>query len=66
MAAATSDTLKFVKIPDADAATRADIPLVRKDTEAMELRLRAELTLPRWMTGLILTGVFSLIVTLFF
>jgi len=64
MAAATFDALKFVEPPG--AATQADIPLVRKDMDAMELRLRAELTLLKWMTGLILAGVFSLVLTSFF
>jgi len=66
MAAAIFDTPKFVGAPGTDAATQAGITLVRKDMEAMELRLRAELTLPKWMTGLMLAGVFSLVLKSFF
>jgi len=66
MAAATFDTLKFVQIPDADAAPLANITLVRKDIQAMELHLRADPALRKWMTGLMSAGVFSLILTSFF
>ncbi len=43
-----------------------DFSLVRKDLEATEFRLSAEIKLLRWMMGFLLAGVAALILKAFF
>lgn len=57
------------EVMDAALATKGDIQSVRADTASIKLELadvRSDIKILRWMLGLILAGVFSLIMKAFF
>lgn len=51
---------------EAELATKHDIDLLKRDLKELETRLVGELTLLKWMLGLLLGGVLALILKAFF
>ncbi len=47
-------------------ATKTDIQEVKRDIQALELKLEGQLTLIRWMLGILIAGVLSLVLKAFF
>ena len=47
-------------------ATKADIQEVKRDIQALDLKLEGQLTLVRWMLGILVAGVLSLVLKAFF
>jgi hypothetical protein len=77
MTAITFDTLKFVErltqaLAEAlasggqELATKADLRELRQEMVAHKAEILGELKLNRWMAGLLLAGVMSLILKAFF
>lgn len=51
---------------DADLATKQDIELLKRDIKELETKFIGELTLVKWLLGLLLGGVLALILRAFF
>ncbi len=51
---------------EAELATKQDIELLKRDIKELETKLTGELTLLKWMLGLVLGGVLALILRAFF
>ena len=51
---------------EAELATKQDIELLKRDIGDLETRISGELTLLKWMLGLLLAGVLALILKTFF
>jgi hypothetical protein len=49
-----------------DIATKGDIKELKRDIKELELRLDGEIKLLKWMMGVILAGVVSLVLKAFF
>lgn len=76
MTAITFDTHKFIRalkdagVPEvqaeSDLATKRDISDLRRDIDVRFERIDGELKLNRWMLGVLLAGVVSLVLKAFF
>lgn len=76
MTAITFDTHKFIRalkdagVPEvqaeSDLATKRDISDLRRDIDIRFERIDGELKLNRWMLGVLLAGVVSLVLKAFF
>jgi hypothetical protein len=76
MAAITFDTHKFVRKlrtagfeeaqGESDLVTKRDISELRRDIDVRFERLDGELKLNRWMLGILIAGVMSLVLKSFF
>lgn len=51
---------------DAALATKQDIELLKRDIKDLDIKLTGELTLLKWMLGVLLGGVVALILRAFF
>lgn len=66
-AEAISEAIKEVQESHlGELASKQDIKDVKQDMKEMELRINAQLMLLKWMTGLMLAGVASLVIKTFF
>ena len=64
-AEALSDAVREAQ-SEAALATKQDIELLKRDIKELETKLTGELTLLKWMLGLLLGGVLALILRAFF
>lgn len=64
-AEALSDAFRDAQ-SEAELATKQDIELLKRDIKELETKIFGELTLLKWMLGLLLGGVLTLILRSFF
>jgi hypothetical protein len=63
-AAAHAEAL--VSVVDENLATKTDLELVRRDIKELELKFEGQFALMKWMMGVVIAGIISLILKAFF
>ncbi|MBF0472769.1 MAG: DUF1640 domain-containing protein [Nitrospirae bacterium] len=62
-----SDVIKQVEASRSDVlATKSDVQLVRAEIQQVKTELKAEIQLIRWMLGVLIAGMVSLVLKAFF